>query len=100
MATSIVEIERPSEKEENKSVGKVVVPIEVTNVSDKALADAGVIKPSEVRSIHLDKVLADSGATRLALPTDVILSLGLVSRGTRNVITPTGTHKARVFTGV
>jgi len=60
-------------------VGRVDVALTVTNTIDQARAEAGDIDANAVRSVTLDGVLVDTGATFLSLPADVIARLGLRS---------------------
>ena len=61
-------------------MGKIVTTLTVTNRLDQARLAAGEITPDQVRSVSLDNVLVDSGATTLCLPADVIAQLGLALR--------------------
>ena len=53
---------RPGEEE---SVGHVRTTLTVTNRADQELAERGVIRPEEVRTVTLDSVMVDTGATLL-----------------------------------
>jgi hypothetical protein len=52
---------------EEGSVGHVRTTLTVTNRVDQALAARGVIRPEEVRTVTLDNVMVDTGATLLGL---------------------------------
>jgi clan AA aspartic protease len=78
-------------------VGKVVTKVTVTNHSDQARARAGDIPAEQVRSVTLDEVLVDTGATSVCLPADVIVRLGLPLRRKVQIKTATGTGTARLF---
>src|SRR5437764_9509010 len=67
------------------------------NRADQILADSGVIRPEEVRTVTLDNVLVDTGATLLGLPADVIARLGLAHRQDRTVPTAAGVRTMRQF---
>ena len=67
----------PSPKFEKNQVGQVNVSITVTNHIDQILAERGFIPNSEVRTITLENVLVDTGASLLSLPTAMIEQLGL-----------------------
>lgn len=56
-------------------MGKVTTTITVTNQVDQILASRGFIPDTQVRSLTLENVLVDTGATRLCLPADVIEQL-------------------------
>ncbi|MEG5140810.1 MULTISPECIES: hypothetical protein [unclassified Microcoleus] len=58
-------------------MGRVTATIAVTNEVDKILADRGFIPTEQIRSLTLDNVLVDTGATRLCLPEEIIAQLGL-----------------------
>ncbi|MDB9513558.1 aspartyl protease [Kamptonema animale CS-326] len=58
-------------------MGRVTTTITVTNHIDEILAERGFIAVEQIRSITLDNVLVDTGATRLCLPADIISDLGL-----------------------
>ena len=79
------------------TMGKVTTTITVTNLVDQILAERGLIDPDQVRSLTLDHVLVDTGATRLCLPANVIQSLGLVADGEIEVKTAVGPRRVRVF---
>ncbi len=90
-----------SRLDENRDLmGRSVVPVQIANVWDRALAERGVIPSSDVRSVRLESVLVDTGATRLCLPADVVQLLGLKTRGLVSVHTAAGKRKARVCTGL
>jgi predicted aspartyl protease len=57
-------------------MGKVMTKIRVTNMVDRRYARDGLIQPEQIRSVELE-ALVDTGATTLALPADVVASLGL-----------------------
>ena len=61
---------------EKNQMGQVTATITVTNRIDQILAARGFIPEGEVRSITLQNVLVDTGATLLSLPTSLIAQLG------------------------
>jgi len=79
------------------TMGKILTTIIVTNRVDQANVKRGIILEDEVRSITLDKVLGDTGATTLRLPATVIAQLGLELLKEVDVGTATGIGKARFF---
>ncbi len=81
-------------------MGKVVTSITVTNFVDQVLADRGFIQPEEIRSVILNDVIVDTGATMLCLPSSVISQLGLKLAGEVGTKTALGEGTARVFKGV
>ena len=82
---------------EEGSVGHVHTTLAVTNRVDQALAERGVIRPEEVRTVTLDNVMVDTGATLLGLPADAIARLGLAHRQDRTVTTAAGVRTMRQF---
>jgi len=79
------------------SMGKVTTTLEVTNIIDQANAENGLIATDQVRSVTVNNVLVDTGATTLCLPANIIAQLGL--RILRKVVvqTATGISQARIF---
>jgi clan AA aspartic protease len=78
-------------------MGKIVTTLVVTNRLDEGLAARGGISNPEIRSVALDNVLVDTGATTLCLPADVIECLGLELLREVDVETAVGISKARIF---
>jgi predicted aspartyl protease len=81
----------------NHKMEKVTTQITITNRIDQILAERGFIKPQEIRSVILDDVLVDTGATRLCLPADIISNLGLTFQGEVDVKIAIGVQKVRIF---
>jgi predicted aspartyl protease len=81
----------------NGNMGKVTTTITVTNRVDEILATRGFIDPDEVRSLTLEDVLVDTGASRLCLPADAIEQLGIPLQGEVDVKLAVGVKKVRVF---
>jgi len=81
----------------DKSMGKVLTTLIVKNRIDEANAVRGIISPDLVRSITLNNVLVDTGATTLCLPALAIEQLGLELLKEVDVATATGLSKARIF---
>lgn len=80
----------------NTSMGKVTTTVTVTNRIDQILAERGFIPATQIRSVTLDNVLVDTGATRLCLPENIINDLGLPLQGEVEVIA-VGVQKVRIF---
>lgn len=93
----MVFIKLPTPKFEKNQVGHVNVSITVTNYIDQILAERGFISEKEVRTINLDNVLVDTGATLLSLPTAIIEQLGLTMISENIINTAAGERKARLF---
>jgi predicted aspartyl protease len=84
----------------DRNMGKVTTTIQVTNQIDQVLASRGFISEGEVRSLTLENVLVDTGATRLCLPADIIDQLGLPLQGEAEVKTAVGGRVVRVFKNI
>ena len=82
---------------QGKQMGQVLTTIAVTNFIDLVMAERGFISAEEVRSVTIDKVIVDTGATLLSLPAPIISQLGLKQVGERNVETSTGITIGRIF---
>lgn len=82
---------------EPNNMGKVFATITITNRADEILAEAEVITPDHIRSVTLNNVLVDTGATTLCLPPAVIAQLGLKLQKEVDVATVMGVGKARIF---
>jgi predicted aspartyl protease len=83
--------------EKVREVGKVVASLTISNRIDQARAAAGDIPADQIRTVTLDSVIVDTGATLLALPADVIARLGLVLRREVPIVTATGRGTARLY---
>ncbi len=81
----------------NKETGKVFTSLTLINRADQIRAEDGNISPDKIRSITLNNVLVDTGATTLCLPQDAIAQLGLKLLKEVDVATAMGIGKARVF---
>jgi len=79
------------------SMGKITTSLVITNRADQAIASRGLMPAEEVRSIVLNDVLVDTGATTLCLPPKAIAELGLELLKEVDVLTATGISKARIF---
>ncbi len=80
-----------------KIMGKVHTKLTIINRADQILAENNIITEAEIRSITIDQVLVDTGATTLCLPPEIITKLGLKLLKEVNVSTATGIGKARIF---
>ncbi|MBE9004873.1 aspartyl protease family protein [Fortiea sp. LEGE XX443] len=78
-------------------MGIVTTTIIVSNLVDEILAERGFIQHEQVRSITLNNVLVDTGATRLCLPRDIIAQLGLPFANQIDVKTAAGICTTRLF---
>lgn len=91
-STEVNSLERPAQ-----AMGKVLTSITVVNRADQIRVEDGTIQPEQVRSVTLDNVLVDTGATTLCLPASVINKLGLSLLKEVDVATAMGVGKARIF---
>ncbi|MGL5061567.1 MAG: retroviral-like aspartic protease family protein [Microcoleus sp.] len=82
---------------DNTSMGKIITTLTVTNRIDEGTAERGIITPDRVRSVTVDNVLVDTGATTLCLPPQIISQLGLSLLKEVDVETANGIGKARIF---
>jgi predicted aspartyl protease len=78
-------------------MGTVKTQITVTNLVDEILAERGFIATEAIRSVTLENVLVDTGATRLCLPANIINQLGLPLDQEIDIKTAAGVIKARLF---
>ena len=78
-------------------MGRITTTLKISNRADQVLATRGFIPPEQVRSLTLQNVLIDTGATTLCLPQNVIAQLGLELLKEVDVATATGIGKARIF---
>ncbi len=78
-------------------MGKVITTLVIENLIDRADAERSMIPIEEIRSVTLENVLVDTGATTLCLPKDVIARLGLRILKQVVVETATGISEARIF---
>lgn len=83
--------------EKLNEMGKVFTALTITNRADQIRAEDGTISLEQVRSVTLNNVLVDTGATTLCLPAVVIARLGLKLLREVDVATATGIGKARIF---
>jgi clan AA aspartic protease len=82
---------------DNNQMGKVLTDLTVINGADQIRAEDRTIAPEQVRTVRLENVLVDTGATTLCLPADVIAKLGLRLLKEVDVVTAMGIGKARIF---
>lgn len=75
---------------ETAAMGKVLVTATLENLSDLYEAEKGRLRREEVRCIHLDHALVDTGAMFLSLPRRYVEQLGLTRYRTRKAITSGG----------
>ncbi|MDQ2830168.1 MAG: aspartyl protease family protein [Chloroflexota bacterium] len=80
-----------------ETMGRITTRLIITNRADQIRAEDGTISPEAVRSVTLDDVLVDTGATTLCLPRDTIAALGLRLLREAVAETATGSTTMRIF---
>ena len=80
-----------------KVMGKVHTPLTVINRADQVLVENGFLPEEHIRTVTLNQVLVDTGATTLCLPSDLISQLGLKLLKEVSVSTATGITTARIY---
>lgn len=80
-----------------RQVGKVVTQVTITNHADEILAARGFLDANSIRSVTLDEVLVDTGATTLCLPADIIAALGLPRGIDIDIETAPGRSQASLY---
>ncbi len=79
------------------TMGTIKTSLVIANRGDRIKAEDGLIPAEQVRSVTLDDVLVDTGATTLCLPADAIARLGLKLLKQVVVETAAGISQARIF---
>ena len=74
--------------------------IELTNLKDLFLSEAGVISEADVRRLTVEDALVDTGATRLSLPKPLIDQLGLAPVGNARTMTANGLASRTIYSAV
>lgn len=74
--------------------------IELENLKDLHLAEAGIIKLEDVRRLIIENALVDTGATGLCLPKSLIEQLGLTPLRSIGVQTANGPAERTVYSEV
>jgi predicted aspartyl protease len=95
--TPIYYIMKAMQAATENQMGKVITTLVITNRLDEGKAEDGLIPIEQVRSVTLENVLVDRGATTLCLPKDVIARLGLRILKQVVVETAAGISEARIF---
>ncbi len=80
-----------------QDMGRILTTLTITNRADQVRAKDGTISSEQIRSVTLNDVLIDTGATTLCLPQDVVAQLGLELQKEVDVATAMGIGKARIF---
>ena len=74
--------------------------LELVNLKDLFLSEAGVIPEEDVRRLTVEDALVDTGATRLSLPKPLIDELGLAPVGSARTITANGIASRTIYSAV
>ncbi len=85
---------------ETATLGKVLVAATVENLGDILNVQSGKLNPEEIRRVHLDEAMVDTGAKLLSLPTRLIRQLGLKRLDTRQGMVATGVTDVDVYSAV
>ena len=74
--------------------------VELANLKDLILAEAGVIDPEKVRRFTVEDALVDTGATGLCSPKPLIEKLGLTPVGKSTAETANGIVERTIYSEV
>jgi len=80
-----------------KVMGKVHTTLTIVNRADQVLVENGFWSEEQIRSITLNQVLVDTGATTLCLPSNLIHQLGLKLLKEVPVATAMGITTAHIY---
>jgi hypothetical protein len=61
----------------SQTMGKILTSLTIINRADQWAVSRGLLTQDQVRSVNLENVLVDTGATTLCLPSQIISQLGL-----------------------
>jgi predicted aspartyl protease len=56
---------------------QIKTPVRLWNYVDEGLAQRGIIKPEEIRTVELEEAVVDTASTRLVLTQELVRQLGL-----------------------
>ena len=82
------------------TMGKVLVPAKIENLSDVYDAEQGRLSADNVRSVDVPDALVDTGASGLSMPLRLIQQLGLRPLRTRRIRTAGGSIDAQMYGAV
>ncbi|QDV72751.1 aspartyl protease family protein [Botrimarina mediterranea] len=85
---------------ETAEMGRVLVTAKIENLSDLHMVEAGQLSPDQVRTVVIDDALVDTGATRLAIPANLVAQLGLTEHRSATTMTAAGKSVVRLFSAV
>jgi len=78
-------------------MGRVDTSLIISNRADQIEAERGLRDAKDTRSVTLDGVLVDTGATYLSVPADTVARLGLTILRELTIQTAAGPRRARLF---
>lgn len=78
-------------------MGRVDTSLIISNRADQIEAERGLRDAEATRSVTLDGVLVDTGATYLSVPADIVARLGLTILRELTIQTAAGPRRARLF---
>src|SRR5205807_2468270 len=82
------------------TMGKVLVTASIENLVDLYRVKNGLISADQVRSIHIQDALVDTGAVGLSLPQRFIMQLNLERTRTRLARTSADSISVQVYSPV
>ena len=85
---------------ETTQMGRVVTAAKIESLEDWLQCRRGHCKPEEIRTVEVSNALVDTGAMSLALPTSLIVRLGLTKIGERMSMTANGPRQANKYDAV
>ena len=78
-------------------MGRVLTEATIENIIDIWDVQRGVIPTEKARRVNVSNALVDTGATTLALPTDLIQQLGLVKSYEKQAISSQGMDSVSIY---
>lgn len=81
-------------------MGRVLTEATIENLQDLWAAQRGLIAQDEIRRVHVNDALVDTGATSLALPKRYIEQLGLAKKGEKRTTSAQGMFTIPVYDAV
>ena len=87
------------ERGTERKMGHVYANVVIRNALDEGKVAEGELAPERVRTVVLNDVLVDTGATMLSLPAPLIAQLGLKRFRETTVRTAGGLLDVRIFRG-
>ncbi len=82
------------------TMGKIHTKLLIINNIDEILSEENLITKDKIRSLLIEDVLIDTGATTLALPSKYIRHLGLKFMKTVAVSTASGISERKIYQNV